>query len=489
MIKLDRSLTLVGLVATGVCSMIGGAINIIPFTIQRSVPGIGPNVVVAFLAGAVPAVLAGLAFAILASAMPNAGGTYVYASRALNPYLGFIASFSQWLAICVAMGVVSYILVPFLRDVATAVGWAGVAATLENGPVRVLISLGVLWAAAFVNIRGVKTYQRTVVPLMFLTLAIGAVVIASGFLYSQGDFAAALLAAGGGAVPTIAAQPLTPRLLLPAATVLFSCFIGFDSIAQAGGEARAPSRNIPLAILISVLGVAVFYFLFTTSVYHAVPWSYVADQAQRKDVTAPGLMGMLLPRPWTVLILSGVAVALLKDLPAMLMGVSRLLFAWAEDGIFPASVAAVHPVRRTPHVAILLSAGMASLSVLGCHLAGDFLLGVDILVTAMLINFLLMCLSVIRLPHRNPTIAARITALRARPAQLLVGTAGVVVLAGFLVIHTWKDLHAPIPWYLRSTWDWLIVMIVGTAIYTRETAKLRATGVDLVERFKELPAQ
>ena len=271
--------------------------------------------------------------------------------------------------------------------------------------------------------------------------------------------------------------------------MLFSCFIGFDSIAQAGGEARAPSRNIPLAILISVLGVAIFYFLFTTSVYHAVPWNYVADQAQRKDVTAPGLMGMLLPRPWTVLILSGVAVALLKDLPAMLMGVSRLLFAWAEDGIFPASVAAVHPVRRTPHVAILLSAGMASLSVLGCHLAGDFLLGVDILVTAMLINFLLMCLSVIRLPHRNPTIAARITALRARPAQLLVGTAGVVVLAGFLVIHTWKDLHAPIPWYLRSTWDWLIVMIVGTAIYTRETAKLRATGVDLVERFKELPAQ
>ena len=168
-IKLNRSLTLVGLVATGVCSMIGGAINIIPFTIQRSVPGIGPNVVAAFLTGAVPAVLAGLAFAILASAMPNAGGTYVYASRALNPYLGFIASFSQWLAICVAMGVVSYILVPFLRDVATAVGWAGAAATLENGPVRVLISLGVLWAAAFVNIRGIETYQRTVVPLMFLT--------------------------------------------------------------------------------------------------------------------------------------------------------------------------------------------------------------------------------------------------------------------------------------------------------------------------------
>ena len=51
--------------------------------------------------------IAGLAYAILASAMPKAGGTYVFASRGLNPYLGFIASFSQWLSICVAMGVVS----------------------------------------------------------------------------------------------------------------------------------------------------------------------------------------------------------------------------------------------------------------------------------------------------------------------------------------------------------------------------------------------
>ena len=487
--KLNRSLTLVGLVATGVCSMIGGAINIIPFTIQRSVPGIGPNVFAAFLTGAVPAILAGLAFAILASAMPNAGGTYVYASRSLNPYLGFIASFSQWLAICVAMGVVSYILVPFLRDIATAIGWPATATLLENGPIRVAISLTVLWAAALVNIRGIETYQRTVVPLMFLTLAIGAVVIVAGFLYSQADFAAALLASGGGPVPSVTAEPLTAAILLPAATVLFSCFIGFDSIAQAGGEARAPGRDIPLAILISVIGVGLFYFLFTTSVYRVVPWGYVADQAVKRDVTAPGLLGLLLPRPWTVLIIAGVAVALIKDLPAMLMGVSRLLFAWAEDGIFPARVAAVHPTRRTPHVAILLSTGMASLAVLGCHLAGDFLLGVDILVTAMLVNFLLMSLSVIWLPHRNPAIAARITVLKARPVQLLVCVTGAIVLAGFFAIHTWKDLHAPIPWFLRSTWDWLIVMVVGTVIYGRETAKLRAAGVDLNERFRELPAQ
>ncbi len=118
---------------------------------------------------------------------------------------------------------------------------------------------------------------------------------------------------------------------------------------------------------------------------------------------------MVLPPFWTVVIVSSASVALIKDLPAMLLGVSRLMFAWAEDGIFPAAVAAVHPRFRTPHVAILLSAGMATIGVLGCHLAGDWFLGVDILVTSMLINFLLMALSVLALPARNPALAAAVS--------------------------------------------------------------------------------
>ena len=151
--------------------------------------------------------------------------------------------------------------------------------------------------------------------------------------------------------------------------------------------------------------------LFTAAVYHAVPWQYIAAEAQRRDLTAPGLLGYLLPPFWTVVIVSGAAVALAKDLPAMLLAVSRLMFAWAEDGIFPRAIAAVHPRFRTPHVAILASAAMATLGILGSHLAGDFFLGVDILVTSMLVNFLLMAVSVLTLPRRNPALARAITVL------------------------------------------------------------------------------
>ena len=76
---------LLALTATGVCSMLGASINVVPFMIQRNVPGIGPYVLPAFAFAAVPALLAAFAYSILASAMPRAGGSYIYASRGLNP--------------------------------------------------------------------------------------------------------------------------------------------------------------------------------------------------------------------------------------------------------------------------------------------------------------------------------------------------------------------------------------------------------------------
>ena len=353
---------LAGLTATGVCSMVGAGINVIPFMIQRNVPGIGPFVLEAFAFAALPAVLAAIAYAILASAMPRAGGSYVYVSRGLGPYPGFVASFSQWFALSVAIGVVSYVFVPFVRDITIALGWTGAAASLDTGWVRLTVSLAVLWTAAGVNLLGVALYERLMVPLMYLTFILAGVVIVAGFSFDHADFAAALLARDGRAIPVVEASPIDwarggpgAWTFLSASAVLFASFIGFDSIAQAGGEAKNPGRNLPLAIGLAVGSVGVLYMLFTAAVYHAVPWQYIADEALRRDLTAPGLLGYLLPPFWTVIIISAAAVALAKDLPAMLLAVSRLMFAWAEDGIFPRAIASVHPVFRTPHVAIIAS--------------------------------------------------------------------------------------------------------------------------------------
>ena len=208
--------------------------------------------------------LAGLAYAMLASAMPRAGGSYVYASRGLSPYLGFVASFSQWFSLCVAIGVVSFLIMPFLRDIAVAAGVDGVAATLEAAPIRLAISLACLWAAVV----------RQPARREGLRAADGAADVPDvrpwrrgdrrRLPFDHGDFAAALQAREGRAVAAGRRAALPWSVLLPASALLFASFIGFDSIAQAGGRGAAAGprsaarhRHLPSA------SVGVFYMLFT----------------------------------------------------------------------------------------------------------------------------------------------------------------------------------------------------------------------------------
>ena len=485
--SLDRRLGLVGLAATGICSMMGASIYVIPFMIQRSVPGIGPYVLPAFLVAAIPAALAALAYAILASAMPRAGGSYVYASRAIGPYFGFVASFSQWFGLSIAIGVVAYLVVPFFRDIASLLDLNQLAGLLDRGVVRVTVALVILWAFVVLNIRGVKLYERTVIPLMILMFLLGGVVIVAGLYFNQQDFAAAILQKENRTLVQASAA-FHWSTLAAGAAVLFSSFIGFDSIAQAGGEAKDPSRSLPRAIGIAIVTVTLFYVAFTFAVYHTVPWSFVAEQARNGDVTAPGLLGYVLSPGWAVPIVLGASIALLNDLPAMILSVSRLMFAWAEDGIFPRHIASIHPTHHTPHLAIILSGVMATIGVLGSHFAGDFFLGIDIMVTSMLVNYLLMCVSVLLLPRNNPPIAARITVLRSLPLQRVLAVAGILSLASLLIVHIVSDLGSTVSaWYFHSTVPWIVVMMIASVIFLYYWRALRASGVDTTERFSKLP--
>ena len=270
-----RQLGLLGLTATGICSMIGASIYIVPFMIQRNVPGIGPYVLPSFLLAAVPAIFAALAYAILASAMPRAGGSYLYASRAIHPYVGFVASFSQWFGLSIVIGVIAYVVVPFFRDVALALDWQVMAGYLETPWIRVGLALTFLWTFVYVNVLGAKFYERTLIPLMILMFVLGGIVIVAGLSFEHADFMEALSAKEGKTLELIPAAFSWPTFL-SAAALLFSSFIGFDSIAQAGGEAKNPTKNLPRAIGLAILSVGLFYICFTYSVYHAVPWQFVA---------------------------------------------------------------------------------------------------------------------------------------------------------------------------------------------------------------------
>ncbi len=485
--SLDRKLGLMGLAATGICSMLGASINVVPFMIHRSVPEIGPFVVPAFVFALLPALLAAFAYSSLASAMPRAGGSYIYASRGLHPYLGFIASFSQWFGLSIVIGVIAYIIVPFLRDVFAALGYEALAGALEIGWLRVLLALSMIWGFVYVNFRGASFYERTVIPLMFFMFGMGLVVIVAGFWFNQEEFMAAKeIEKSVVEYDTF----FTWKSFFSAAAVLFSSFIGFDAIAQAGGEAASPARNLPKAILLAIGIVGGYYFLFTMAVYHAVPWQYVLQEALTQDISAPGLFNALLP-PWMmVLILTGAAVALMNDLPAMLLSVSRLVFAWANDGIFPKTIAQIHDHYHTPHRALVLSGLLASVGVLGSHFAGDFFLGIDIMVISMMVNFLLMCFTLLFIHKTNPSLKNQLTILKSPLLRRWIGGLGVIVLAVFLLAHTYKDITSNVSfWYFHSTYIYLIVIGIASIYYITQTNRMQKKGIDLAKHFADLPDQ
>ena len=487
---LAREMGLLGLIATALCAMVGVGINIIPFMIQRSQPGIGAAVPLAFLVATVPACLAALCYAMLSSAMPRAGGSYVYATRALNPFLGFLASFAQWFGLSMGMGVVAYLLVPMLRDTVATAGWPSLAPFFDAGVVRVPIALAAIWAFWAVNIAEIRTYERAIIGMAAAMVVGPLIMTVTGFLHSPGDFAAAVAAKGLAMPPPAELPEFTTGRFLATAVILFSSFIGFDAIAQAGGEAKNPSRNLPRSIMIAIAVVALYYIVFTASVYSAVPWDYIYRISLVQDVSAPALLAPLMPAWLAVIMLLAVTVAILNSIPSVMLANSRMIYAFGVDRIFPACFARVHPAYRTPHHAITLTAIAGSLSVFGCHMAGDFFLGVDLLVVSMLVNFLLMAVAVVTFPRVNPHLYREVGFIRSRGVQVAIAVAAAVLLLALLAVQVVADLTAPSPWYLKSTVAWLTVMAAASLVFARFWRALRQAGVDpRVEIFGALPEE
>ena len=473
--------------ATGICSMMGASINVIPFMIQKNVPGIGPYVVPAFLFAAIPAIFAAYSYAILSSSMPRAGGSYLYASRGLSPYLGFIASFSQWFGLSIVIGVIAYIIVPFIRDVFYNLGLISISDFLEVGYVRLSISLILIWVFVYVNIIGGKLYRNTLIPMLFIMFALGSIVIVSGVLFNQNDFIEAVFEIEKREITSIQYKQFDWRVFLTASTLLFSSFIGFDAIAQTGNEAKNPTKNIPRAILLAIFIVSIYYILFTISVYNIVPWNFVADESLIKDITAPGLLSYVLPPFWGILIILGATIALINDLPAMILSVSRLMFAWSKDKIFPKKVSSIHEKYNTPYISIFVVGVVASIGSIGSHFAGDFFLGIDIMVTSMMINFLLMCITVITIAKVNPKLYKEITIFKNRTLQKIIGYLGSVLIFIFLVIHTYKDLTSEVDaWYFHSTFIYLIVMTLASLYFLIRWIQIKINNKHI---FKSLPSE
>jgi amino acid transporter len=196
--------------------------------------------------------------------------------------------------------------------------------------------------------------------------------------------------------------------------------------------------------------------------------------------------------PWwlSVIILSSVTIAILNSIPAVMLANSRLIYAFATDRIFPTAFARLHPRHRTPYHAITLTAIAGSVSVLGCAFAGDFFLGVDLLVVSMLVNFLLIACAVVSFPQVNPELHARISFIPSRGGQVAIAVAAAALLLALLIVQVFGDLTSATPWFMKSTVAWLVAMGIGSFVFARFWMKLRNAGIDpRAEIFGQMPRE
>ncbi|MFO7946076.1 MAG: APC family permease [Armatimonadota bacterium] len=500
--RLRRELTLLALVATAVCTVIGGGINVLTVEIQQKIPGIAGMVPWAFALGVVPAVFAALCYGVISSAMPRAGGDYVYISRGLHPFVGFIATVSKWFALAAACGVIAYMDVALLKAAAMYADLSGVAAWLETPTATLLLPLAMIWLFWFLNIIGVREYGWTVIVLMVLMLIGGLVVIAYGFLTSP-EVGRQMIMAGDWELTESAPPPGGFAELISAVSVLFFAYIGFASVSQAGGECRNPSQLLPKAFLLSMTIICGYYVLFSAAVYHAIPWELTARIAPGTDLSVPEIMGAIMPQSLAVFVALMAAVALANDLPPMLMSISRLFFAWSEDGIFPRSMAAVNSRFSTPHWALTASAIAASIIAIGCNLHG-FFKGIDLVVIGLCFTYGLVAVSVITLPRRNRRLYETITFMRNRTAQVIVSVIAVLTIGVLLYSQIVADLQGMVDRLAAATQGdgtvvmavlssnvvlWFIVMAVGAAIFAYLWNARKQAGENPNEVFMTLPAE
>lgn len=323
--KLKRTLGLFSLVAYGVGDILGAGI----YGLVGKIAGIVGNACwLSFLFALFVASLTGLSYAELASRFPRAGGETSYSFEAFRiPILSHALGFLVLMSGVVSMAAVSHAFGGYVRAIFPAVPLKAI----------ILVFFSIL---AVISFWGMRESSAANVVCTMIELTGLLIVIAAGASYF-------------GKVDYLQFSPqaeLSGRwaAVFQGGVLAFYAFIGFEDMVKASEEAHNPSRVIPRAILISLAIVGFFYVMTALAAVSVVPAGELASaEAPLMRVVERGLPQI--PRGlFTLIALFAVTNTALVN---FVMG-ARLLYGMAEEGLVPRVLGRIHPLRRTPHVAI-----------------------------------------------------------------------------------------------------------------------------------------
>lgn len=357
--------------------MIGAGIFVFPGIASGQA---GPAAILSFLLAGSIALIVALCTAELATAMPASGGGYYFVSRTFGPFWGMLIGIGQWLGLVFATSFYLYGFASYVLDLLKEIGF-------KPGDPVILIGLGTALLLTFVNILGTKNVGKLQNTIVLILTGILTLLFIYGLLQALGILGSAQL-------PT----PFAPKGWSPVfgvSALIFTSYLGFVQIATVGGEIINPQRNLPRALVGSVLVVTALYLLALFVSNSVLSTARLEELGETAIVeVARSLIGNI----GALVVLFAGLLATLSSANASILSSSRTIYALSKDGLVPHWVSAIHERFGTPHRALFL---------VGLPIAGILFVGnIEVLAeTASLLHLIiygLICGCVLKLRKRHP---------------------------------------------------------------------------------------
>lgn len=320
---LKRSLGLGSIMAVSLAT-IGPGIFLLP---SAAVDKAGPAAALAFLIAGIVVLPAALSKAEMATALPQAGGTYLYIDKAMGPLLGTIAGIGVWFSLVFKAAFALSGLGEYLALIGD----------LPALPVAVVLAVGL----TLLNMRGAEL-SGSLQTWIVVAVLVGVAVFIPG----------ALARLDGAALGPFAPKGTTS--ILAASALVFVAYAGVTKVASIAEEAKHPEKNIPRGILFPLFAMMVMFPLATLAMLGLVSTTDLAASTTPAADAAGVLFG-----PIGLWLMAGLGVlALVSMANAGVLASSRYPFAMARNGLAPRSLGGVSARTGVPTASVVLSGGL-----------------------------------------------------------------------------------------------------------------------------------
>ncbi|XP_067647147.1 cationic amino acid transporter 3 [Eurosta solidaginis] len=405
--KLARVLTLVDLTALGVGSTLGLGVYVLAGSVAYSIAG--PAVTVSFLIAAIASAFAGICYAEFAARVPKAGSAYVYSYVTIGEFVAFTIGWNLILEYVIGTASVARGLSGYFDALINN----SMSRTLEETlPIHIdflakypdFMAAGMVLMLAAILAFGVKESSLLNNIFTGVNLVTICIVLVAGAINSDpANWTISKDQLPDGKYGQGGFMPFGIAGVMAGAAKCFFGFVGFDCIATTGEEAINPKRNIPLAIVISLIIIFFAYFGISSVLTMMVPY-YLLDENAPFPQAFDDIGWHSIK--WVVTI--GAVFALTTSLLGAMFPMPRILYAMGNDGILFKSFAKVDARSQTPLLATYITGLFAAIMAL----IFDLNQLIDMMSIGTLLAYTIVAICVLVLRYQDEDMDTKIISLR-----------------------------------------------------------------------------